>query len=242
MRFDLRGQTIGLKTERRDECGAECRPIDLRQCDHMCVEITDRAVHFAENGDPSQPQALRLKPRRDIGHFLADGRRRRGLAMGTGQHGGAGVVCRKFIQHAAETLEHRQQQRCACVLEHERIGEVVDIFRCAPEVQPFKLCRRRAARMQFAAQPILDRLDVMVGTGFDLFDRRDVGRIRIFTERPQQFACRGRQRGQCVHGGTRRQRQKPGAFDANAFAHQSGLAEYPAHIGELAGIAAVERR
>ena len=71
---------------------------------------------------------------------------------------------------------------------------------------------------------------------------RDIGCLRISRERRQQFAGGGRQSGQRVGRGARRQREKPGALDADALAHEAGFAEYAAHFGEFGGIAAIEGR
>jgi hypothetical protein len=54
-------------------------------------------------------------------------------------------------------------------------------------MHPFQLSGACAARLQLAAQPILDRLDIMIGARLDLFDGRDVGCFRIFRERHEEF-------------------------------------------------------
>jgi hypothetical protein len=125
----------------------------------------------------------------------------------------------------------RQQHRLARRLEHERIGEVVDVFRGTPEVQPLQMRRVRAARLERIAQPVLDRLDVVVGARLDLLDRGHVGGCRITPHFGQKLARRRRQAGEGLCRRPRGERECPGAFDAHPLAHEARLAENLAHCG-----------
>ena len=109
-------------------------------------------------------------------------------------------------------------------------------------MHPFELRGAGASSLELAADPVLHRLDVVIGARLDGLDRRDVGRRRIGRERLEPAARGLRQRGE--HRGRRplRQRQQPGAFHTHALAHQTRLAEHAAHRRELGGIAAIQRR
>ena len=90
-----------------------------------------------------------------------------------------------------------QQQRRARALQHERVGEIVDIFRSAGKMHPFQLRRGRAAVLQFAAQPIFHGFDIVIGARLDLLDGRDIGCAGIFGQRREQLPGADRQAGKC---------------------------------------------
>ena len=109
----------------------------------MRIEIADGAVHLAQDGDALDTGALCVQARGDIGEFLADRGGGRGLAVGARQHRRRGVPRAPASRAVlADGVEHGQQQRRARALQHERIGEVVDVFRRAGKMQPFEFGRR----------------------------------------------------------------------------------------------------
>jgi len=107
---------------------------------------------------------------------------------------------------------------------------------------PLELRRQRAARLQLRADPVFDRLHVMIGARLDALDRADVGAGGILREGREPEASILGQRGQSGGGGTGSQCQHPCTLHAHPLAHQSRLAEQIAHRREFPGISAVERR
>ena len=240
--FDLRGVVVRLQTQSGNEAGAQAGPVDIRERGHVGIEISDGTVHLAEDDHGLQGGALAHKTRLHVGKFLPDRGRGCGLAMGACQHAGRRVLDLERRQCCADRVERRQQQLGARRLQHQGVGEVVDVLGSAAEVHPLQVCGRGAARSELGADPVLDRLHVMVGARLDGLDRGNIGRGRIAGEPLEPLPCRGRQRRQRPCGGTRRQAQGPRTFDPHALAHQARLAEDGANGLEFAGVTAVERR
>ena len=88
----------------------------------MGIEISDGAIHLAENGDAFDSGALGLQPRGDIRQLLAHRGGRRSLAMGVRQHRCRGMSRREAVEHAADVVEHGQQQGRPRALQHQRVG------------------------------------------------------------------------------------------------------------------------
>ncbi len=166
----------------------------------MRIEIADRAVHLSQDGDARDTGALRVQARGDVGEFLAHRGGGRGLAVGARQHRRRGVPVRQRVEHFADGVEHGQKLRRARALQHECVGEVVDVFRCAREMQPFEFGRGRTLRVEFAAQPNFHRLHVVIGARLDVLDGRGIGAGGVFRQRREQIAGRARQLRQSVRG------------------------------------------
>ncbi len=106
----------------------------------------------------------------DVRDFLANRRGRCGLAVGSRQHGLAGEIVCHLAQRAQQFVDCRQDDLVARVAQHQRIGEVVDVFARAGEVDEFldglDLSETGAALLE----QVFDRLDVVVGLAFDRLD------------------------------------------------------------------------
>ncbi|KAJ0340484.1 hypothetical protein COL154_014174, partial [Colletotrichum chrysophilum] len=73
-------------------------------------------------------RALALQARHHVGHLLAEGGGRGGLPVGAREHRQLGVGVRQVAQSGDGLVELRQQHAIACVAQHQRIGEVVDVL------------------------------------------------------------------------------------------------------------------
>ncbi len=182
-------------------------------------------ANLSEDTDALDAGALALKPRGEIRQFLADRGGRRGLAVGSRQHRRRGMTAGQGVEQGADGIDHGQQQRRARVLQHQGVGEVVDILGRTGEMQPFEIGGSRAARLEFGAQPNFDRLHIVIGARFDLLDGRHVGGGRVLRQGGEEVTGRARQLGQRAGRGTRGERQEPGAFHAHPLAHEAGFAE-----------------
>jgi hypothetical protein len=107
----------------------------------------------------------------EIGELLAERRRRGGLPVGAREHGAAGVPVRRLAQRGDQRVELGQHDAPARVLGHQRVGEVVDVFRGRGEMDEFERSLHLTAAggnaAELRAQPVLDRLDVVIGFSFD---------------------------------------------------------------------------
>ena len=144
VRLDLGRVGIEGQPEAFDEALRERRPVDVGIGDHMRVVVADRAIDLAEQLDVGDLPALALEARDDIGDFLAQRGRRGGLAMRARKHRLAGLGMRQVGEAIDQTVQRRQQHPVTRVAQHQRIGEVVDVFRGAGEVD--ELLRRGRVR------------------------------------------------------------------------------------------------
>jgi hypothetical protein len=121
------------------------------------------------------------------------------------------------------------------------VGEVVDVFRGAGEMDELAHLHHFRDAGQAVFHPVFDRLDVVVGDLLDILDRLGVGLRKIVRQRVQ--LCEG-SRGEGWNfgdGGLVRERLEPFDFHLDAIADQGILAEIGAQVGYLAVVAPVKR-
>ena len=94
----------------------------------MRVVIADRAVEFAQNLNIAKLLLRSVQTCNDIGQFLAERRRARGLPVRARQHRHVRVLVRHVLQLAAQVTHLREQDVAARTSQHQRIGQVVDVF------------------------------------------------------------------------------------------------------------------
>src|SRR5690606_1936813 len=190
---------------------------------------------------------------RQDGELLAQGRRRRGLAVGPRQQRRRGVLAR----HPGELVDERRRLRQPDVADrtahHERVREVVDVLARAREVHQLarggqaRLAERLRCGGDTALDEVLDRLDVVHRLALDRGQLGDLVRTERRGDRAQVVDLRGRQRGRARHDSTRgaaravAQHDQPLDLDVDALAVQRGLAEVVHERGDGAAVAAVER-
>ena len=100
----------------------------------MGVVVADGAVDLAQQLDVCDLLSLSPQARDDVGHLLAQGGRRGRLAVGARQHGLLGVVVRQGADRLDDAIGQRQQDRVPPFAQHQRVGQVVDVFGGAGEV------------------------------------------------------------------------------------------------------------
>jgi glutathione S-transferase len=113
---------------------------------------------------PRAPEALH-----HVGELLAERGRRGRLAVRARDHGLRRVPARKLAQRGDERVQPRQHHLLARLLQHQRVGQVVDVLRGAGEVDEFERALHFPVPAEPGLQPVLDRLDVVVGAALDIF-------------------------------------------------------------------------
>jgi hypothetical protein len=93
------------------------------------------------------------------------------------------VAVRKATQRLDQEVERRQQHAAARVAEHSCVREVVDVFRGTREMDELERALHLAVARQALLQPVLDRLDVVVGAAFDRLDSLRVASLKRATRR-----------------------------------------------------------
>jgi hypothetical protein len=124
---------------------------------------------------------------------------------------------RDSIGTSQPALQHE-----APAFEHQRVRNVVDVLGGAGEVHELGSRRQRGVVGGAPLDPVLDRLDVVIGLGLDRLDLGTVGRC----EGPNQGAQaldRRRRNGREVRQTGRRERREPLDLDAQALAHEGEL-------------------
>lgn len=123
------------------------------------------------------------------------------------------MLMREMLQALNQDVQCGQHHRIAGFLEHQRMAQVVDVFRSAGEVNEFqRFCSLRIAG-ELIAQPILDGFDVVVSAALDGFDLFSISFGQLCGELVQLRDGRSRERQQFFDAGFGSQRFEPFDFD-----------------------------
>ncbi len=104
----------------------------------MRIVIAHGAVDLAEDLRRGQALFGALQTVHHVRHFLAQSARRGGLPVGAAQHRQVGVLVGKVFQTPDQHLQRGQHHGIARALEHQRVAQVVDVFRGAGEMDEFQ--------------------------------------------------------------------------------------------------------
>ena len=209
----------------------------------MGVEVAGGAVDLAQHLDLREARARALQPVGDVGHLLAERGGRGGLAVRAREH----RPRRRARAASASTplddgVDRRQQDAVAATPDHARVGEVVDVLGGAGEVDELGGGGDLGVAGEALAQPVLDRLHVVVGGRLDRLDALGVGEAEGGGGALELGARRGGEGLQRRESGLVGERQQPGDLDGDALAHQRELAEVILQGPSLGGVAPVEGR
>jgi len=151
------------------------------------------------------------------------------------------VRARHRRERRDDAVESRQQRLAPRRVEHQRVAGVVDVLAGAREVEKADRARETGLGCEALAEPVLDRLDVVVGAPLDRLDRVGVGGRERIDEVVQERAFGGARRRQLRDPGVG-QSEKPLDLDAHSAAHQAVLRQPRSQRVDLGGIAPVEGR
>jgi hypothetical protein len=99
---------------------------------------------------------------------------------------GAVVLAGKARETRDERPQPRQQHVAAGHLEHQSVGQVVDVLGSAGEMQKRHGARKASLSLAAFAKEVFHRLHVMIGGGLDLFHTRGGCGIEIVQQRFQK--------------------------------------------------------
>ncbi len=242
VRLDLDRVRIEAQAQRiLDHAAAERLPVEIGPGSQVRVVVAHRAVHLGQRPHLGDARARMLQARRNVGDLLAERGRRRRLAMRAAEHRHVGQRMCHRRELDQQRVERRQQHRLARRRQHQRMAHVVDVLAGAREVHELGRSFQLGVAFEAALEPVLDRLDVVVGGALDVLDGLRLDVREAGNQRAQAFARRGRQR--LEFGETRvGQRDEPLHLDLHAAVHQAELAEQRTQRCQLGGITSVERR
>jgi hypothetical protein len=147
----------------------------------------------------------------------------------------------KIAQAHDNAVERRQQDASASLLEHQRMGDVVDVLGRTAEMDELGNPHHFRVRLEAVLEPVLDGLDVVIGARLYRLDRFGVLN-RKAGNGPIEF--RYRRGGKCSDfsdRGSRGQRLQPLDLDPDPVSEQTEFREMGAQGFDLSGIAAVQR-
>ena len=176
VRLDLRRVRIELEAEPVDDLRRQALPVDVRVRDDVGVVVADRAVHLALDRHVADRRDLPREAREDVRHLLAERRRRRRLAVRAREHRrrrrarARARAARRDVRRAPAAGSSRRAST-----QHQPVGEVVDVLGRAREMDEFADARDLGHVGEALLQPVLDRLDVVVGRALDRLHALAVG-------------------------------------------------------------------
>ena len=238
--LDLGGRARARQPQRGvDELVGEGDPVDPRVGDPMRVEIARGPAELGRERDPAQLLQLGVQPFDEDMDLLAEAGRRGGLAVGPRQHRdrlplpGPGAELRdhggqRGLEHLGPGLLHGKRN-CGVV---DVLGGQAEVDELAEGLQ--------AELVEFLLEPVLDRLDVVVGDLLDVLDALRVLHAEAGVDRTEPLEVAR------VEAGQLRQRQPAERdevldLDPHAVADQGGFGEVIRQAFGLAAVAAVDR-
>jgi len=99
--------------------------------------------------------------------------------MRTRHHGQISQLVSKFPETLEHLVEHWQHRSVAGGLQHQRMREIVDVFRSTSEMDEFGNPHHFRIGSQALPDPVLQGLDVMIGHRFDRFHFSGVQRAEF---------------------------------------------------------------
>jgi hypothetical protein len=128
------------------------------------------------------------------------------------------------------------------ILQHQRMRDVVDVFRSAAEVDEFADAHDLRICREAILEPVFHGLHVVIGAGLDGLDGFRIRHREVADDAVQlgnRDIRKGRALGDC---GVRSECLEPLDFDPDTIADQAVFREMGAQAFDLGSIAAVERR
>ncbi len=242
MRLDLHRVRIELEPERFDEPPREPLPVDLRIGGEVRVVVPDRAVRLA--GELHRPGrgTRAAQAMHEVRDLLPERRGRRRLTVRAREHRIARVRMRELHELLRQGVDRREQHLVARAAHHQRVGEVVDVLGRAREVDECRGVRERRVVGDPLADPVLDRLDVVVGLALDRLHALAVGFGEPGGECAQLRCRRRRERRDFGDARLGTECDQPLDLDVDTMPDERELAEPRPQALGCAGVAPVERR
>lgn len=238
--LDLRGQRVPAQPQVLHEAAGGLLPVGRRHRDRVRGEGAGRAVDLAEDLVGGDPALLAAQPVGEDRELLAERGGGGRLAVGAREHRHLRGVLRERGEVRDHALQRGQPHLLHGALDHQGVGEVVDVLAGAVDVHHLGQRLQRGAG-QAALDVVLDRFDVVDGLALDLGVLGDALGAEVLGDGAQQGAlvvCEGAQPGDDL---LIEQVDHPLGLHHQAGAVQRRLGEVVDQRRDLPAVAAVER-
>jgi len=242
VRLDLGG--VGVEAQAQlvfDEGARVGFPVDVGVGRQVGVVVAHGAVDLAQQRHGGYLGDLALQAVDDVGQFLAQGGRRRRLAMGARQHRHVGEAVGQFADVVGDLAHQRQQHGVTAFAQHQGVGQVVDVLAGAGEVDELADLGQFRQLGSLFFQQVLDGLDVVVGGALDLFHALGVLEGEVIGQGVEDSVGFGGERRHFADLRVGGQALEPAHLDQGAETDQAVFAENRAQGLGFAGVAAVNR-
>ena len=191
MRLNLRGVRVPLNAQRGNKLFAKLVPVHFRIRRDVGVIVTHRAIDFAQNFYLVQLTILTLHTVSDVSHLFTHCGRRGRLTVSTGQQRYIAILNRQVFHRVDKLAPVRQNHLIARGFQHQRVGEVVNVFGGAGEVDEFGYRMQFSDIGHFFLEEILYRFHIVVGGTFDGFDALRIFNAEVGNDFIKETVCVG---------------------------------------------------
>ena len=185
----------------------------------MRVVIADGAINFSGEMHSGDIFHGAFEAVNNIRHFFAERRWRCGLAVCAGKHRQGSVIVREIAQALDDRFDRRQHHVRAGVVQHQRVGEVINIFGSARKMNKFRRGECFGNRAQLAFQPIFERLNIVIGLRFNDLNRFGIRLRKIVDDAVNRLNSRVAKRRNLLQRRCGAERFEPLDFNAQAIAN-----------------------
>ncbi len=172
--FDLCGVGVPSQAKGVDEGLGDLCPVDVWISDVMGVVVADSTVDLAEDRGFVDALISVLEASGKVGDLFAEGGGGGGLSVCSGKHGESGVLVSEFGECVVERAEVGEKDGVSGFAEHQGVGEIIDVFGGAGEVQKFLMRVECGVGLEAFFEEVFDGFDIVVGGFFDLLDAKGV--------------------------------------------------------------------
>ena len=224
VRLNLSGQRVPSQTQVLHKTTRNLLPISARHRGVVRGVSTGRTINLAEELGRLHVLDLALQAIGEHAHLLAQGGGGRRLAVSAAQHRHVAAVLSQLQQNINQLLRSGDPHVLNGVLDTQRVGEVVNVFGGATEVnQRHQVTQAQA--LQAATNVVLDRLHIVNGDSLNLSQLCYRISVEIGNDGAQALLLLLAQRGQTRQHLVLAQVNEPLNLNMDAVAVQSCLRE-----------------
>ncbi len=172
--FDLRGVGIPCQAKGKHKGFGDLCPVGVWVGDVVRVVIAYSPIDLAVYWGVLDALISVAEAFCKVGDLFSEGGGGGGLSVCARKHRECGVLVCEIGECAVEGLQVREKDVVSGFLEHQGVGEVVDIFGGTGKMQEFLVGMERGLGLEAFFEEVFDGFDIVVGGLFDVFDAKGV--------------------------------------------------------------------